>query len=191
MATPSEPRPNRSLAATMVDSEPPPQSAWPNSEPAPQSAWPNSEPAPQDAWPNWDPPSQSSGAWPARTAPKRRPRRPKARADSATQAVQTHRPVGRWIVAGALWAFAGGMLAGPPLARYVDPGVEAGMDWLAQRAPGFLRPYLPKPIGQPTPLRHHLRATESVAAKPPAAPDLPATHARARTVHSRHGQGPR
>jgi hypothetical protein len=202
MATPSEPRPNRVLAATVVDSDPPPQSAWPISGPPPPSdwpiselpppsAWPVSEPPPQSAWLDWDPPSQGSGAWPTRKAPQRRPRRPTSREDPAAQSVQSRRPVGRWIVAGALWAFAGGVLAGAPLTRYVDRGVEVGMDWLATRGPDFLRPYLPKPIEQPTPLRHHLRVTESVAAKPPAAPEVPATHAQPRMARSRYGKGPR
>jgi hypothetical protein len=45
-----------------------------------------------------------------------------------------------------LWALAGGLFAGRTVAAHVDRGVEVGMDWLAVRAPSFLRPYLPDPV---------------------------------------------
>ena len=137
MATPNDAWPNRKLAATVVDTEAPPPGAWEG----------------------WSPTESSHNAWSTkkklqRTTP-RRPARP------TTSAAAQSRPVGRWIVAAALWALAGGLFAGRTIAAHVDAGVEVGMDWLAVRAPSFVRPYLPQPVPKLTLPRSHRQAVAS------------------------------
>jgi hypothetical protein len=121
MATPNDLWPNRKVTATVVDSDPPPSGEW--------SAW-----APTES---------SHSAWSTKKKPQRAPRR---LPQSSQAAAALSRPVGRWIAAAAMWALAGGLFAGRVIAPHVDAGVEAGMDWFAARAPGFLRPYLPTPV---------------------------------------------
>lgn len=75
--------------------------------------------------------------------------------------------VERWIVAAALWAFACGLFAGPPVAHYFDRCVEVGMSWLAVRAPSFLQSYLPKPLEQLTPPRRQVAVTPTTEAPSP------------------------
>jgi len=145
MATPSEAWPNRKVTATVVDTGAPEPAAW--------SGWAKTE--------------TSSGAWPTKKKPQRAPRRlsqPNRSASTSTAPAHS-RPVGRWIVAAALWALAGGLFAGRTIATHVDQGVEAGMDWLAVRAPSFVRPYLPQPVPKLTEPRAH---RPSVASPPPA-----------------------
>jgi hypothetical protein len=77
--------------------------------------------------------------------------------------------MGQWIVATALWTLAGGLFAGRTIATDVDRGVEVGMDWLAVRAPNFLRPYLPERV----PKLIEPRAHRQVSASPPPADALP------------------
>lgn len=122
MATPNDLWPNRKVTATVVDTDPPPSSGWSD----------------------WAPTESSPSAW---SSTKKKPQRaPRRMAPSAQAAAASGRPVGRWIAAAALWALAGGLFAGRQIATHVDAGVEVGMDWLAVRAPGFLRPYLPTPV---------------------------------------------
>jgi hypothetical protein len=147
MATPNDSWPNRNLSATVVDTDPPQPSAWPN----------------------WAPPAQGHGAWPTKKKLQRHPRRLVNHTDRMAKPAPTPRPVGRWIVAGALWAFAGGLFAGPPVALCVDRGVEVGMGWLAVRAPSFLQPYLPKPMPKPV---EPPTPTRGRVAVPPTTDDL-------------------
>ena len=142
MATPNDSWPNRKLAATVVDSDPPEHSARPS----------------------WNPPEETWGSRPTSKRPQRRTRRTSDQMD-ATAAPRT-RPVGRWIVAGALWGFVGALLVGPPLANLVYRGVGVGMNWLTPRAPGFLRPYLPRPIPPVTPLGEHVKTARVPEAWP-------------------------
>lgn len=132
MAPPNDSWPNRNLSATVVDTDPPEHSAWPK----------------------WAPPDQGHGAWPTKKKLPRHPRRLVNHTGRTAKPAPTPRPVGRWIAAGALWAFAGGLFVGPPVALWGDRGVEVGMAWLVVRAPSFLHPYLPerapKPVEPPT-----------------------------------------
>lgn len=141
MATPSEAWPNRKVTATVVDTGAP--------EPADWSGWAKTE--------------KSSGAWPTQKKPQRAPRRLSQANRSTASAPAQSSPVGRWIAAAALWALAIGLFAGRTIATHVDRGVEAGMDWLAVRAPGFVRPYLPQPVPKLTEPRAH---RPSVASPP-------------------------
>jgi len=150
MATPSEAWPNRKMTATVVDTESPP-GAW--------SGWPKTEP--------------SAGAWPTRKKPQRAPRRLSQPTRPTTTAPAQSRPVGRWIVTAALWALALGLFAGRTIAAHVDQGVEAGMDWLAVRAPSFVRPYLPERVPKLTEPRGHRQSVAS----PPAAEVPPSKEA--------------
>lgn len=127
MTTPSDAWPNRKLAATVVDTDPPPPVAWPRRQPA--------EPSPD--------------AWATTKKPQRTPRRLGHRPQLAAAAPAQGRSAGRWIVSATLWGLAGGLLAGQSLVAHVDRGMEVGMAWLAPRAPSFLRPYLPVQAPKP------------------------------------------
>lgn len=156
MATPNDPGPTRNLAATVVDTNP----------------------SPQNAWPKWAPQEQGHGAWPTKKKPQRHSRRLVNHTDRRAKPDPAPRPVGRWIAAGALWAFAGGLLVGPTVASFADQGAEVGMAWLAVHAPGFLQPYLPKPmpIEPPTPGRGRIAvppSTEAFAPKDAPSPMAP------------------
>jgi len=140
MATPSDAWPNRKLTATVVDTEAP--------QPSALSGWAQTESSP-DAWPT--------------KKPQRAPRRLARPIQPRSTAPAQGRPVGRWIVAAALWALAGGLFAGRTIAAHVDRGVEVGMDWLAVRAPSFMRPYLPERVPKPI----EPRTRRHVVASPP------------------------
>lgn len=152
MATPNDGWSNRKVTATVVDTEPPPSTGW--------SSWS----------PNESPPS----AWSTRKKPQRAPRRLSRPAEPTARAVAQSRPWGRWLVAAALWALAGGLFAGRSIAGRVDAGVEVGMDWLAVRGPVFLRPYLPQPVPKLIEPRPHRQGVAS-----PAPTDAPKETARA------------
>ena len=165
MATPSDSWPNRNLAATVVDTSPPQEKAWPS----------------------WAPPEHGDGgAWPTKKRPQRHSRRLVNRTDRIAKPAPMPRPMERWIVAGALWAFAGGLLVGPAVAWYADRGTEVGMGWLARHAPGFLQSYLPKPV--PKPIEPPASGRGRIAAPPftktPAPKDLPSNMAP-KTGHGR------
>jgi hypothetical protein len=71
-----------------------------------------------------------------------------------------------------LSAFAVGLSAASALDHYADRGVDAGMGWLTTRAPGFLRPYLPKPVEKSAaPVVHHAKIDRLVASEPSPAPE--------------------
>jgi hypothetical protein len=138
MATPNDLWPNRNVKATVVDTDPP------------QS----------NTWSEWAPTESSQSAW---STPKKKSQRAPRRTSPTTQpAAASGRPVGRWIAAAALWTLAGGLFAGRAIAPDVDAGVEAGMDWLAVRAPSFVRPYLPKPVPKLIEPRPHKQTTPSL-----------------------------
>ena len=90
--------------------------------------------------------------------------------------------------------FAAGLSAAAPVAYYADQGVEAGIAGLARATwvPGFVRPYLPKPLEQPMPLPRHAIApmvAPTPSATEPVAPERPAMEARARMVRGVDGKG--
>ena len=162
MANPSEAWPNRKVTATVVDTESRESGAW--------SGWGKTEPSP--------------GAWPTTKKPQRASRRlvqPTRPTSTAPAQAQT-RPVARWIVAAALWALAGGLFVGRTIAAHVDRGVEVGMDWLAVRAPGYVRPYLPQQVPKLTEPRGH---RQSVASPPPAEVPTSQEGAVAAPMHER------
>ena len=160
MATPSEAWPNRKMTATVVDTESRESGAW--------SGWGKTEPSP--------------GAWPTTKKPQRAPRRLSQPTRPTTTAPAQSRPVGRWIVTAALWALALGLFAGRTIAAHVDRGVEVGMDWLAVRAPGYVRPYLPQQVPKLTEPRGH---RQSVASPPPAEVPTSQEGAVAAPMHER------
>jgi hypothetical protein len=87
------------------------------------------------------------------------------------------------------------LAAGPLLADYADQGLESGIAWLASWAPGFLRPYLPKPLEGPSSSPRESRvaapATSAPVAEVPAktaqapAPPKPAVEASAQRPAAR------
>jgi hypothetical protein len=128
MATPSDAwQPNRKLAATVVDTEPPPPSAWPRLPPL--------EPSP--------------APWPTTKKPQRTPPRLGRRQQPAATAPAQRRSAGGWIALVGLCALAAGLFLGPTITTSADRAMELGMGWLAPRAPSFLRPYLPAPMPKP------------------------------------------
>jgi len=153
---------------------------------------PNAPQQRSSSWPESNAPKQGFGAWPNLSAPPQHfSMAPTmvAADDEVTREVLTPqhfsmvptmvapmpqavpKPKRRWrgTVAWSLWVFAGGLSAGPLLADYVDQGLEAGIGWLATWAPGFLRPYLPKPLEGTTPLPHRSNVARTIAAAPSAA----------------------
>jgi hypothetical protein len=105
-------------------------------------------------WPNLSAPQE----WSSAPAPAEASRKPKRK--------------GRGIVAWTLWVFAGGLFAAPQLADYADQAVEASVVWLAASAPGFVRPYLPKPIDAPASAT--LQQSSAPAPAPTARPSVAA-----------------
>jgi hypothetical protein len=165
-------------------------------------SWPNSRQAktgreatvvdtdPPDSlssWPNRNRPQVSPSGWPIQKVPQRRLRKPLPSADRAAISAQRSRPVGRWVLAFSLWAFAAGLLAGPALSSYGDRCLEAAIPWIASWAPAFLRPYLPKPLEAQRPLPGHVNAARMTPATP-AAPERPAQHSQPRPAHVRHAK---
>jgi hypothetical protein len=133
-------------------------------------SWPN-QIAPQqraNPWPNQTAPQQGFGSWPNLNVPQEHFSMTPTLVAPMAQSVQKPKPKGRRIVAWSLFVFAGGLSAGPPLADFADQGLEAGISWLATSAPSFLRPYLPKPLEEPTPPPHRPNVAGSVAAAPSA-----------------------
>jgi hypothetical protein len=116
-------------------------------------------------------------AWPTTKKPQQHPRRVVKSSERLVKSAPAPRPVGRWIVAGALWAFAGGLVVGPAVASSFDRGVEVGVVWLQAHGPGFLQPYLPKPVPKlvapPAPKRIQLAAPQGTEFAPPTKPDPP------------------
>lgn len=145
MATPNDAWSNRKVMTTVIDSDPPQSSGW--------SGWAEDE--------------SSHSAWATKKKPQRATRRPARPTQTGTEAAD-QRPIGRWIAAVALWSIAGGLFAGRAIAGHVDAGVEAGMEWLAVRAPSFLRPYLPAPVPKLIEPKPRQVATSPIpAAEPP------------------------
>jgi hypothetical protein len=129
----------------------------PNQPAPPQAfnAWPN-QPMPQRqtaVWSNQPAPQQSQGTlgdWADLKVPQPWSSVPEI-VDPALKAKRK----GRGVVAWTLWVFAGGLFVGPQVADYADRAAEDSIAWLATSAPGFVRPYLPKPLKAPVaaPLR--------------------------------------
>ena len=139
-------------------------------QPAPQqafNAWPN-QPMPQRqtaVWPNQLAPQQSQGTlgdWADLKVPQ-----PWSGVPEVVDPALKLKRKGRGVVAWTLWVFAGGLFVGPRVANYADRAVEDSIAWLAASAPGFVRPYLPKPLEAP--------AAAPLRVMPPAvAPAVPA-----------------
>lgn len=161
MATPNDVWPNRNVAATVVDTDPPPPSGWSS----------------------WNPEDMRDRAWPGMKKPQQHPPRKVVKSsERLAQTAPAPRRVGRWIVAGALWAFAGGLVVGPAVASFCDRGVAVGVGWLQVHGPGFLKPYLPKPLPKPSepPASKRLQlaaplGTEFAPPTKPASPAAPKT----------------
>lgn len=156
-------------------------------QPVPQppfGAWPN-QPAQQPnvpVWPNPSPPQQGQGPWAPQSAPQPSGWPNLSAPQEWSSSLATEAPVvkrkrkGRGIVAWTLWVFAGGLFAAPQVADYADQAVEASVVWLATSAPGFVRPYLPKPIEAPAPvatLQHPSRQASAPATLAPGAAPVP------------------
>jgi hypothetical protein len=118
-------------------------------QPAPQqafNAWPD-QPMPQRqtaVWPNQPAPQQSQGTlgdWADLKVPQ-----PWSSAPEVVDPALKAKRKGRGVVAWTLWVFAGGLFVGPQVTDYADRAVEDSIAWLATSAPGFVRPYLPKPL---------------------------------------------
>ena len=144
-------------------------------------SWPNQNlpQLPSNSWPELRAPEQGFGSWPNLNAPQQHFGKTPTLVAPMAQSVQKPKPKGRRIVAWSLFVFAGGLSVGPPLADFADQGLEAGISWLATSAPSFLRPYLPKPLEEPTPPPHHPNVAGSIAAAPSAAERAQTTEALA------------
>ena len=164
--------------------------SWPNSPQADIGRMPTvvdtDPPDNFSSWPNRNRPQVGPSGWPIQKAPQRRSPRPLPPADRGLSA-QRSRRVGRWLFAVSLWAFAGGLFAGPALSSYGDRCVEAAIPWIASRAPAFLRPYLPRPTEAPRPLPRHANVAQTVPATPPA-PERPTKHAQPHSAHVTHAK---
>ena len=173
MATANFPWPNRNspqqppaTTATVVDTNPPQSlSPWTQREPLQRDL---------DSWPK-----------PEKKTPARAPRRRPPAADAMAFAARSPRSVGGWLVVCSLLACAVGLSAASAVGHYADAAVDAGMGWLTTRAPGFLRPYLPKPVEKSAaPVLHHANVHRLVAAEPPPAPEL----TTGTIQHGKHGK---
>jgi hypothetical protein len=163
---PNSPRAESGRAVTVVDTSPPDNFS---------------------AWPNRNRPNVSSSGWPIPKTPQRRLQKPVPRGNPAAASVQRPRPVGRWLIAFSLWAFAAGLFAAPTLSSYGDRWAVATLPWLASRSPAFLRPYLPKPIEAARPLPKHATVVRTVPAASPV-PELPAKRAKLHPARAAHGK---
>jgi len=162
------PQQGPSTTATVVDTDPPESfSGWPNHR--------RVQPEPS--------------AWPSKKLPARRQRQQLGPAAGLRPSVQKPRPVGGWIVAFSLGAFAAGLSAAPALSFYGDRGVEAAIKWTASWAPGSLRAYLPKPLEEPRPPTPHAKASRSVEAETAAPSEPLVKHSPAHRAHGKHGSG--
>jgi hypothetical protein len=170
---PNQPVPQQRFSPPPVPNQPVPQqplSSWPN-PPATQQWFttpatmldPGAPPVP-----NLNAFQQPGSAWPNPNASQWRLNTPVTTVDPMVRSARKPRSSGRGIVAWTLWVFAGGLIAGPSLAEYADQGVAAGIAWVATWAPGFLRPYLPLPLEESTPLPPRANALRPVAAAPAA-----------------------
>ena len=176
LPVPNQPPQSFGVAPTVVASVSP-------NPPAPQQAF--------TAWPNQPAPQRHAGVWSNQPAPKpqqgqgalgdwadlRVPQPWSSMPDTVDPALKPKRK-GRGVIAWTLSVFAGGLFVGPLVADYADQGVEAGMAWLASlapSAPGFVRPYLPKPLEAPA----AVRAPVVPAAVVPVAPAAVAPAVRA------------
>jgi hypothetical protein len=155
---PDSPRADTGRAATMVDTDPPNNIS---------------------AWPNRSRPQAGPSGWPIPKAPQRRLNKPLSPVHRAAIPTQRSRPVGRWLLAFSLGAFAVGLFVGPALSSYGDRCVEVAVPWIASWAPAFLRPYLPRPVEAQRPLPGHANAARTAPATP-AAPERPVKHAQRR-----------
>ena len=133
-------------------------------------SWPNQSlpQQPSNPWPKLSAPEQGFGSWPNLNVPQQHFGITPTLVAPMVQSVQKPKRKGRRIVAWSLFVFAGGLSAGPLLADFADQGLDAGISWLATSAPSFLRPYLPKPLEEPTSPPHRPNLAGSVAAAPSA-----------------------
>ena len=125
------------------------------------------------AWPPQNAPQPTFNGWPTLNAPPAYVGTAPTMVAPIAQPALKPKPKARRFIAWSLCFFAGGLAAGPVLADYADQGLEAAIGWLATSAPGFLQPYLPKPLPAPTPPAPPPRgagtAPETVAVAPVAA----------------------
>ena len=146
---------------------------------------PNQPAPPQafNAWPNQLMPQRQTAVWPNQPAPQQSQRtlgdwadlkvpQPWSSVPEARDPALKPNRKGRGVVALTLWVFAGGLFVGPQVADYTDRAVEDSIAWLATSAPGFVRPYLPKPLEAPAaaPVRVVPSAVAPAGAAEPTAP---------------------
>ena len=170
---PNQPVPQQRSSPPPVPNQPvlqQPLSSWPN-QPATQQ-WFTTPATMFDpgapSVPNLNAFQQPGSAWPNQNPSQWRLNTPVTTVDPMVRSARKPRSSGRGIVAWTLWVLAGGLIAGPSLAEYADQGVAAGIAWVATWAPGFLRPYLPLPLEESTPLPPRDSAERLVAAAPAA-----------------------
>jgi hypothetical protein len=152
---------------------PQPVSSWPNPNelPQPPSAWPNPNelPQPPSSWPSQSAPQQPFSSWPTPNEPQQPFGLPATLVAPVALPAQKPKSRTRGIIAWSLCVLAGGLAAGPPLANLADRGLASGIRWMATRAPGFLRPYLPRPLQEPGSLPHRSNVAVTGLAAPSSA----------------------